>query len=73
MLNLNNHPAALWRLFFTEMWERFSFYGLNAIVILYIPNVVDQLKIFESGFFRVCVGVVIACIILLPIKKYFKK
>ena len=40
MLNLNNHPKALWRLFFTEMWERFSFYGLNAIVILYITNVI---------------------------------
>lgn len=40
MLNLKNHPSALKRLFFTEMWERFSFYGLNAIVILYITKVV---------------------------------
>lgn len=40
MLNLNHHPQALKRLFFTEMWERFSFYGLNAIVILYITKVV---------------------------------
>ena len=40
MLNLKHHPSALKRLFFTEMWERFSFYGLNAIVVLYITKVV---------------------------------
>ena len=26
------HPAALFVLFFTEMWERFSYYGMRAIL-----------------------------------------
>ena len=30
------HPAGLSTLFFTEMWERFSFYGLRAILILFM-------------------------------------
>ncbi len=30
------HPAGLYVLFFTEMWERFSYYGMRAILILYM-------------------------------------
>jgi POT family proton-dependent oligopeptide transporter len=30
------HPFGLVTLFFTEMWERFSFYGLRALLILYM-------------------------------------
>lgn len=30
------HPIGLYVLFFTEMWERFSYYGMRAILILYI-------------------------------------
>src|SRR6266498_2462787 len=30
------HPRGLTTLFFTEMWERFSFYGLRAILFLYM-------------------------------------
>lgn len=30
------HPAGLYLLFFTEMWERFSFYGLRSLLILYL-------------------------------------
>jgi len=30
------HPKGLFVLFFTEMWERFSYYGMRAILILYI-------------------------------------
>jgi len=30
------HPVGLYVLFFTEMWERFSYYGMRAILILYI-------------------------------------
>lgn len=30
------HPAGLSTLFFTEMWERFSYYGLRAILILFM-------------------------------------
>lgn len=30
------HPAGLYVLFFTEMWERFSYYGMRAILVLYM-------------------------------------
>lgn len=30
------HPAGLFTLFFTEMWERFSYYGMRAILILFM-------------------------------------
>ncbi|MDD3265642.1 MAG: peptide MFS transporter [Burkholderiales bacterium] len=33
-----NHPSSLKRLFFTEMWERFSFYGLNAVLVLFLTK-----------------------------------
>jgi POT family proton-dependent oligopeptide transporter len=31
-----HHPRGLSTLFFTEMWERFSYYGMRAFLILYI-------------------------------------
>src|ERR1700712_3597613 len=34
------HPAGLVVLFVTEMWERFSFYGMRALLILYMTQVV---------------------------------
>ncbi|MBI3882815.1 MAG: MFS transporter, partial [Sphingobacteriales bacterium] len=33
---INGHPPALFILFFTEMWERFSFYGMKALLVLYL-------------------------------------
>ncbi|GAA4455222.1 peptide MFS transporter [Rurimicrobium arvi] len=38
------HPKALYLLFFTEMWERFSYYGMRGILILYLTK-----KYFEGG------------------------
>jgi proton-dependent oligopeptide transporter, POT family len=32
----NGHPKALYYLFFTELWERFSYYGMRALLVLYI-------------------------------------
>jgi len=32
------HPPALYLLFFTEMWERFSYYGMRGILILYLTK-----------------------------------
>ncbi len=36
------HPRGLSTLFFTEMWERFSFYGLRALLILFMTAAVAQ-------------------------------
>ncbi|MEO9532049.1 MAG: peptide MFS transporter [Crocinitomicaceae bacterium] len=32
------HPAGLFVLFFTEMWERFSYYGMRALLILFLTS-----------------------------------
>ena len=32
------HPMGLFVLFFTEMWERFSYYGMRAILVLYMTQ-----------------------------------
>ena len=38
MLNLlkQGHPKGLYLLFFVEMWERFSYYGMRALLVLYL-------------------------------------
>jgi POT family proton-dependent oligopeptide transporter len=36
------HPRGLATLFFTEMWERFSYYGMRALLILYMVGSVQQ-------------------------------
>lgn len=36
---VQGHPKALYYIFFTEMWERFSFYGLRALLVLYMTKV----------------------------------
>jgi len=33
---LGGHPKGLTTLFFTELWERFSYYGMRAILVLYM-------------------------------------
>src|SRR3569833_499683 len=33
---LFGHPKGLYVCFFTEMWERFSFYGMKALLLLYL-------------------------------------
>ena len=32
------HPKGLFFLFFAELWERFSFYGMRALLVLYLVN-----------------------------------
>ena len=36
------HPAGLFVLFFTEMWERFSYYGMRALLVLYMVKHILQ-------------------------------
>jgi POT family proton-dependent oligopeptide transporter len=38
-INHKQQPKQIWMLFFTEMWERFSFYGMRALLILYMTHV----------------------------------
>ena len=39
---LFGHPVGLYVLFFTEMWERFSYYGMRAILVLYLITEVQE-------------------------------
>ena len=32
------YPKQLWYLFFSEMWERFSFYGMRGMLVLFMVN-----------------------------------
>ncbi|MDC1108537.1 peptide MFS transporter [Flavobacteriaceae bacterium] len=48
------HPAGLYVLFFTEMWERFSYYGMRAILVLYLvaestPDTINPGLNWETG------------------------
>ncbi|WP_086475946.1 peptide MFS transporter [Arenibacter amylolyticus] len=42
--NVIGHPAGLFVLFFTEMWERFSFYGMRILLVLFLtaPMISDN-------------------------------
>ena len=37
-MQVMGHPAGLFVLFFTEMWERFSYYGMRALLVLFLVS-----------------------------------
>ncbi|MCF6306526.1 MAG: peptide MFS transporter [Flavobacteriaceae bacterium] len=37
---LMGHPSGLFILFFTEMWERFSYYGMRALLVLFLTSAI---------------------------------
>ncbi|MGE8290590.1 MAG: peptide MFS transporter [Sphingobacterium sp.] len=39
---VNGHPAGLFVLFFTEMWERFSYYGMRALLVNFLISTIAQ-------------------------------
>lgn len=41
---LFGHPVGLYVLFFTEMWERFSYYGMRALLVLYLTSKTTDLN-----------------------------
>jgi POT family proton-dependent oligopeptide transporter len=48
------HPRGLWFLAFTEAWERFSYYGMQALLVLYmvkyllLPGRIEHVAAFDS-------------------------
>lgn len=54
----NGHPKGLWVLFGTEMWERFNFYGMRAILTLFMVNSLMMKEADSSliygGFLGLC-------------------
>src|SRR5882672_162355 len=47
------HPLGLYVLFFTEMWERFSYYGMRALLILYMVNYLKMVPKEASTIYKV--------------------
>ena len=41
-------PRGLSTLFFTELWERFSYYGMRAILVLFMTNAVSGLAMSDA-------------------------
>jgi POT family proton-dependent oligopeptide transporter len=39
---IGGHPPGLTTLFFTEMWERFSYYGMRALLVLFLVATVEN-------------------------------
>src|ERR1041384_277967 len=59
MSNQNNgHPKGLYILFMTEMWERFSYYGMRAIFILYMTKALLMDKALASNIYGTYTGLV---------------
>jgi proton-dependent oligopeptide transporter, POT family len=52
------HPKGLWVLFGTEMWERFNFYGMRALLTLFMVNSLRlgeaDASIIYGGFLALC-------------------
>jgi len=44
-INRKTHPKALFSLFMVELWERFSYYGMRAILVLYMTS-----ELVKGGF-----------------------
>ena len=45
------HPKGLWVLFGTEMWERFNYYGMRAILVLFMTKALMFDKAFASNLY----------------------
>jgi POT family proton-dependent oligopeptide transporter len=52
------HPKGLYLLFFTEMWERFSYYGMRAIFTLFMVNALMFDKSLSSTVYGNYTGLV---------------
>ena len=54
----SGHPKGLWVLFGTEMWERFNFYGMRAILTLFLVNSLmmkeEDASLIYGGFLGLC-------------------
>lgn len=45
------HPKGLWVLFGTEMWERFNYYGMRAVLVLFMTKALLFDKVFASNLY----------------------
>jgi len=62
-LEMRKHPKGLHILFFAEMWERFSYYGMRGLLIFYLT----QHFLFDDAFSSAQYGAYTALVYLLPL------
>ncbi len=68
MATFFGHPRGLATLFFTEMWERFGFYGVRAILIYYMTAKVTQGGLgFSTAQSGIIYGLFLAMVYLLSL------
>jgi POT family proton-dependent oligopeptide transporter len=63
LLQLRGHPRGLFVLFFAEMWERFSYYGMRGLLIFYLT----QQFLFDDAFSSSQYGAYTALVYLTPL------
>jgi proton-dependent oligopeptide transporter, POT family len=63
LLQLRRHPKGLFVLFFAEMWERFSFYGMRGLLIFYLT----QHFLFDDTFAQGQYAAYNALVYLMPL------
>lgn len=58
IIEKKGHPKGLWVLFGTEMWERFNFYGMRALLTLFLVNSLmmkeADASLIYGGFLGLC-------------------
>jgi proton-dependent oligopeptide transporter, POT family len=63
LAQLRGHPRGLFVLFFAEMWERFSYYGMRGLLIFYLT----QHFLFDDRFAQGQYGAYTSLVYLLPL------
>ncbi|MEM0985375.1 MAG: oligopeptide:H+ symporter [Pseudomonadota bacterium] len=63
MWQMRTHPRGLYVLFFAEMWERFSYYGMRALLIFYLT----WHFLYDSSFSLTLYGAYVALVYLGPL------
>lgn len=59
----SKHPKGLYVLFATEMWERFNYYGMRAVLVLFMTKALLFDDVFSSNLY----GSYISLIYLTPL------
>src|SRR3546814_530047 len=60
---VGGHPKGLYILFFAEMWERFSYYGMRALLIFYLT----QHWLFNDSASNMVYGAYVSLVYITPV------
>ena len=60
---VGGHPKGLYILFFAEMWERFSYYGMRALLIFYLT----QHWLFDDSASNIVYGAYVSLVYITPV------